>query len=248
MEPPAILFIPGFMCDARLFDAQMSALNSLGIKAKVGDLARADTIVAMADQVLWTAPPRFAIVGLSMGGIVALEIYRRAPHRITHLALLNTTPKADAAGSARKAQLRRIAEGDFEGVMRDEQKRPYLAQCNNNVDKRHLILDMARGLGPDAFVRQTNALMNRRTCEDMLHTIDCPTLVLTGEQDNICPAVVSGTMSEAIAGSQLRVLSDCGHLSTLEKPQAVSDAICELVTRRRVAPASASYVGASRTS
>ncbi|MEO1041161.1 MAG: alpha/beta hydrolase [Pseudomonadota bacterium] len=228
-HPRHVVFLPGFMCDARLFAHQISALREAGIDASVGDLTEAASIERMAAQVLAAAPDRFALVGLSMGGIVAFEILRQAPGRVTHLGLLNTTPKSDQAGPTRVQQMRRVIDGQFADVLREELKPQYLAVQNQTADRLELIYDMGRRLGPDVFTRQTIALMGRRGSEDMLGSVTCPTLVLTGAYDAVCTPKIHEAMAASIPHAQLEVIPRCGHLSSLEQPDAVTHHLLSLL-------------------
>jgi pimeloyl-ACP methyl ester carboxylesterase len=231
-----IWFIPGFMCNERLFASVRSRLASQDLDIRVLDLSRAPSIEAAADMLLRQSSGRFALFGLSMGGIVSLEVMRRAACRVSHLALLNTTPRADAAGAARRTAIARVREGYLESVMRDEMKPKYLADSGTKATTLATVMDMALQLGPEAFIAQSEALMMRRSYEDVLDAIECPTLVLTGADDQLCPPQISEAMSARIRGSRLRILKGCGHLSTLEDPDAVAS---ELETLLAAAPVGA---------
>ena len=105
MAPSSVLLLPGMMLDQRLFSHQLAALGD-AYATVVGDLTRSESVDELAEDVLRDAPPRFGLVGLSMGGIVALEIWRRAPERVTHIGLLDTTGlcgSTRASGTAPRA-------------------------------------------------------------------------------------------------------------------------------------------------
>ena len=229
MAPETIIFLPGFMCDARLFGSQTEAFSKRGFDCRVGDLSNAATVERMASQVIRQAPGRFALVGLSMGGIVAFEIMRKAGHRVTHLAVLNTTARKDAAGPARKTQMKRVVAGELSLVLREELKPQYLAPQNRNREILDLLDDMGASLGEEAFVKQSMALSIRRDAFDVLETITCPTLVLAGEDDRVCPVDRHAEIAARIPGAQLQVLEGCGHVSTLERPRDVTTALLDLV-------------------
>ena len=226
-----LIFLPGFMCDARLFTPQLASLSTNDVNCKVGDLSRAGTIERMASQIIADAPPRFALAGLSMGAIVALEICRQAGERVSHLALMNATARADAAGSSRKAQLRRVAAGELDLVLREDLKPQYLAAQNRTHERLALLEQMGESLGEDVFVRQTMALCIRRAAFDILADISCPTLVIAGAEDRVCPLDRHEEIARAIDGADLLILPGCGHISTLECPEAVSDALRGLLAR-----------------
>ncbi|WP_373006677.1 alpha/beta fold hydrolase [Hyphomonas sp.] len=234
MTNPRIMFLPGFMCDERLFAPQIHALSSDGFDCRVATYGNAASIERMAKTVLDQASCRTALVGLSMGAIVALEAYRQAPGRITHLALLNTTARADAAGTVRNAQLKRVVAGGLKAVLRDELKPQYLSVCNRTPDRMTLLEAMGLDLGNEAFVRQTMALTIRNAAFDLLPQIHCPTLVLAGKDDGVCPLDRHTEMTDAIPGAVLIIVNDCGHISTLEQPEHVTDALRQLLKRPSV--------------
>lgn len=229
MTEKSAVFLPGFMCDERLFAEQIKALSKQNIACSFADLTEACSIERMAEQVLKSAPKRFAAIGLSMGGIVALELYRQAPERITHLALLNTTARADASGPTRKKQLGRVAAGELDLVLREELKPQYLAPVNRTEDRLRILENMGVRLGEDVFCRQTMALTIRRSYLESLHHIHCPTHLMTGANDTVCPIDRHREISDRIPHAKLSVIENCGHISTLEQPGAVSNALLELL-------------------
>jgi len=233
MAVDTVIFLPGFMCDARLFAPQVRCLITRGYDCRVAELTDASTIERMASRVLQQAPSRFALVGLSMGGIVAFEIMRQAPERVSHLALLNTTARRDAAGSARKDQMKRVVGGDLSLVIREELKPQYLAPQNRTPALLDLLDRMGCHLGEDTFVQQCMALTIRRDAFDVLEQIACPTLVLAGQEDRVCPVDRHMEIASRISDAELKVLPQCGHISTLESPDRVNGALMDLLTDKR---------------
>ena len=233
MNVPPVVLLPGMMLDRQLFAAQLKALSGV-TEAFVGDITRFDSIDAIAADVLARAPARFALIGLSMGGIVALEIWRRARDRITHLGLLDTTPHVDRPDrqALRLEQIAAVDNGGLRELVVDSLKPRYLAPKNRG-DKRLLqsIVDMALALGPDVFRRQSLALRERRASVETLTTVDCPALVLCGREDELCPPEIHAAMASAMPRADLIVLAECGHLSTMEEPDAVNDALRRLLRR-----------------
>ncbi|MDE2296027.1 MAG: alpha/beta fold hydrolase [Gammaproteobacteria bacterium] len=228
-----LLLIPGTWLDGRLFAAQRQALST-ECDVQLADVSRSDSIDAMAADVLADAPPRFALVGLSMGGIVALEIQRRAPERVTHLGLFDTTPRPEAPerAHARVAALEAVARGDAESLVRDTLAPNYLAHANRtDPGLIEAVVRMALDLGPEVFVRQSIALERRGSREHLLPAIACPTLVLCGAEDRLCPVSLHVAMAAAIPDADLVVLARSGHLSPLERPAAVTDEIRRLLSR-----------------
>lgn len=229
MAAEHLLLLPGMMCDARLWKPQSRALD---IPCHVPDTTVADNFRDMAAAILADAPPAFAIAGLSMGGILAFELWRQAPERITHIALLDTNPFADTPDkrTMRLDQVQRVLSGQLRALAMDSLKPAYLAKCNrDNKALLDEILDMAMTLGADVFRRQSIALRDREDSTATLPTISCPTTVICGIEDHICPVDYHRFMAQRIRGARLLVLKNCGHLATLEQPDAVNDALKQLL-------------------
>lgn len=220
------------MCDERLFAPQIAALTKAGFNCLVGDVTKGNTYGQIAKKILHTAPSTFALAGLSMSGTLALEVIRQAPERVTHLALLNTTPKADSAGPARDEHMRRVAAGEFETIMREDYLPRYLAPTNTDVNLHPVLLQMALDLGPKVFIQQTRAMMTRASMQPVLVTITCPTLILAGREDTLCPPTLHEDMAEHVKGAMLSVVPNCGHISTLEQPAVVTEALLGLLGLR----------------
>jgi pimeloyl-ACP methyl ester carboxylesterase len=199
----------------------------------VADHRRDDTMEAIARQVLETAPPRFALIGLSMGGYLAFVIQRMAPERVAKLALLDTSARPDRPEQTerRHAQIALAQGGQFNSVV--DALFPLFVHRNRHSDAelKRVVRLMAEETGPDAFVRQQRAIMARPDARPHLGSIGCPTLVLVGEGDELTPPPLSQEIADGIAGASLVTVADCGHLSTLEKPDAVNRALVEWMER-----------------
>lgn len=222
----SLVLLPGMMCDARLFGPQIAAFSGrLAIHA--APITAHDTVAALARGVLEEAPPRFALAGLSMGGIVAMEIVRQAPDRIERLALLDTNPRAelDEVRRGREPQIAKVREGGLRGVMRDELKPNYLAEGPQRQEVLDLCMAMAMDLGPAVFERQSRALQTRPDQQDTLASVRIPALVLMGREDRLCPLDRHQRMHELIAGSHFEIVDGAGHMPTLERPDAVNRAL-----------------------
>ncbi|MGB5627520.1 MAG: alpha/beta hydrolase, partial [Woeseiaceae bacterium] len=183
MPAENILLLPGMMCDERLWSHQIAAFD---VPVHVADTSKSDNFADMATQVLAAAPRRFATAGLSMGGILAFEIWRQAPERVTHLALLDTNPHPDAPGrkAIRFEQIAAAASGRLEELAIESLKPLYLAEKNRDDETMlKAILDMALELGPEVFERQSLAIMNRPDSTPTLAGISCPTSVICGCED-----------------------------------------------------------------
>ena len=219
MHPPNLLLIPGLLCDQALWQAQASALSGQ-CRPLVADISKAATITEMAAAILAAAPPRFALVGLSLGGYVAFEILRQAAHRVERLALMDTAAAADdeARQRRRRGLIELAQKGKFKGVT--PRLLPLLlapaAQANPAVTE--VIFAMAARIGRDGFIRQQQAILSRPDSRPLLPTIDCPCLVAVGRQDELTPLATATEMAADIPTARLHVFEDCGHLPPLEKP------------------------------
>jgi pimeloyl-ACP methyl ester carboxylesterase len=226
---PSVL-LPGLLCTPRLYAGQISELWTFG-PVTVGDPTRDDSVAGIAQRVLANAPPRFALIGLSMGGYVSMEIIRQAPQRVMKLALLDTTARPDTPEqSAGRREMIALAHGGRFGEVPDRQYSILVAPPRQSDEElRRVVRTMAEQVGPEAFERQQTAIMNRPDSRPSLAAIRCPTLVLVGEQDALTPPDRAREISAAIAGSHLVTVPDCGHLSALERPDEVSRALVELL-------------------
>lgn len=224
IEP--LVLLPGMMCDARLFGPQIAELSS-EMPVMVAPVSHGERIEEIASNLLGALPARFALAGLSMGGIVAMEILRRAPDRVSRLALMDTNPLAETpvVAANREPQIVKVRLGRLIEVMRDEMKPNYLAPGPQRADVMALVMDMAEVLGPEVFIRQSRALQRRRDQQVTLRKCRAPTLVLCGAHDALCPVKRHSFMAELIPGAELRVIEEAGHLPTLETPGEVTAAL-----------------------
>jgi pimeloyl-ACP methyl ester carboxylesterase len=223
-----VLLLPGMMCDARQWAEQEASLSQAVYHA---DTSKHDSMTEMARSVLQDAPDQFAMVGLSMGGILAFEIWRQASDRVSHLALLDTNPHAESPErqTMRLEQIAAAASGRLRELATESLKPLYLAKAHREDEKLlATILDMVVDLGPDVFRSQSLALRGRIDSVPTLPSITCPTLVMCGDEDMLCPVTYHELMAAEIPNAQLTVIENCGHLSSLEQPQAVTSALNKL--------------------
>jgi pimeloyl-ACP methyl ester carboxylesterase len=227
MRTPLVL-LPGMMCDGRLFDPQIEALGDIA-EIWVGHIGAAASVERIAAGVLEEVPfRRFALCGLSMGGIVALQILAQAPERVTHLALLDTNhlPEIPERQRLRGPQIERVRQGRLREVLIEEMKPNYLAGAHQaDAALLERVLDMGLQLGPDVFERQSLALRDRPDATAVLRRFSGPALVLCGEEDKLCPPERHRAIADLIPGSTLVVVPGAGHLTTLEAPTSVNAAL-----------------------
>jgi pimeloyl-ACP methyl ester carboxylesterase len=223
-----ILLVPGLASSPRIFEPVLPALWRLG-PVTVANHIRDDNMGAIARRILAEAPPRFALAGHSMGGYIAFEIMRQAGERVAKLALVNTQARPDTAEATarRQGMIARTGKGEYRAVL--DELFPGLVHPSRQGDAalRRLVHDMGDDIGPEAFIRQQTAVIGRPDSRPTLAWIRCPTLVLTGDQDNTIPNALSMEMASGIPGAKLVVLPNCGHLPQAEQTQATTDALTE---------------------
>jgi pimeloyl-ACP methyl ester carboxylesterase len=226
-ETPLVL-VPGLLCDDRLWRYQAEHLADLADPI-IADVTRGASMSEMARAVLEAVPERFALAGLSMGGYVALEIMRVAPEGVARLALLDTSARTDTPEqTATRRELIELSQaGRFDEVPR--KLLPNIVHPDR-LDEEGLtstVFAMAEAVGPEAFVRQEEAIIGRPDSREDLPVIACPTLVLCGREDALTPMHLHEEMAALIPASRLRVIDECGHLSALERPEEVTAALRE---------------------
>lgn len=221
-----LVLVPGLLCTADLFGPQIAAFQGER-EIVVADHRQDDTIPAIAARLLAAAPARFALCGLSMGGYVALEVLRRAPERICRLALLDTSARADGeeARERRVALMEQARGGRFEAVKEQLWERIVHPDRLGDDALKSRVFAMMDEVGPETFVRQQQAIMGRVDSRPLLPGVEIPTLVLVGEADMLTPPDLAREMAEAVEWASLVVVPRCGHLATLEQPDAVTDAL-----------------------
>ncbi|WP_295046143.1 alpha/beta fold hydrolase [uncultured Paracoccus sp.] len=228
---PQLILIPGLLNDADLFRDQITGLSGMA-RPVVADITGGDTLAALAQGVLALAEDRFALAGFSLGGIVAQEIMRIAPDRVTHLALMDTTMLRD--GDDRAAERQRLIAiarnpGKFHGFG-EKLLETYLAPQNlSNPGMAARVRGMTERLGPEVFVRQS--LIDRPDSRATLRGLGCPVLVLCGAHDALTPPALHRDMAIDIPRSQLVIVPDAGHLTPIEQPEAVTAALRQLLSR-----------------
>jgi pimeloyl-ACP methyl ester carboxylesterase len=232
MDTDSLVLLPGQLCDRALWQYQLDALGAR-VDIAVADLTLDDAIPAMAARILDSAAPRFALAGLSLGGYVAFEILRVAPDRVTKLALLNTSARADAE-SQTIARSRSVADariGAFKGVT--PRFLPSILEESHAADPilAEIVLAMTERVGRVAFERQQRAAGGRPDSRAMLSSIACPTLVIAGAQDRVTPPALQAEIASGIPGAHLELLDPCGHLAPLEQPEIVTRLLSDWLER-----------------
>lgn len=223
MSRTPLVFLPGLLCDERLWRDQARDLLDVADPI-IADLTKDDTIAAMAQRALDAAPARFALAALSMGGYVAFEIMRQASERVTRLALFDTSAAPDDAArvAQRKAGIESLKIGRFAGVT--TRLLPQLIHSSRVAGPvGEELKAMAARVGQDAFLRQQKAILGRPDSRPLLPHIAVPTLVAVGDSDMLTPPADAHEIHRGIPGSRFHILAGCGHLPALELPHETSE-------------------------
>jgi pimeloyl-ACP methyl ester carboxylesterase len=225
-----VLLVPGLLLNPRMYAQQIVELWRLG-PITIADHTRDESMGAIARRILASAPPRFALAGLSMGGYVAFELLRQAPERVVKVALLDTTARPDTPEQteqrhvlmelARRGRIDEVSERLFARLVHPRRA--------HDAALRELLDLMAREVGPEAFLCQQTAIIGREDSRPSLGAIRCPALVLVGDGDQLTPPDRAEEIAAGIPGARLVVVPDCGHVSTLEQPGAVTRALLEFL-------------------
>lgn len=218
-----LVLLGGTLCDARLWTPMLNSLPACQVTLVTLD--GADSAPALSQQLLATLPPRFGLVGFSLGAIVALQMLADAPQRIAGLALLSVNPLADDPGNApsRRAAVAAAREQGIGRWLTATLWPRYVAAHNLEAEHLHrTIVQMAERSGPDIFARQTEVAISRADNRPALAAFRAPTLIVNGAQDPICTPHHHRLAAEAAAHARHVTFADCGHFLPLEAPERLA--------------------------
>ena len=220
-----VVLVPGLLCSSEIFAAQIPALWPSG-PVTVASTLEGQRIEETAASILRAAPPRFALAGISMGGYICFEIMRQAPSRVSKLALIDTSARPDTIRQT-DARLQALAEARIRFM-----PAALLSLANllhprrrGDLDLLEINMRMARAVGLEGYERQLLIAISRPDSRPLLSAINVPTLVLVGDSDPLTPPAHSQEIVAAVGGAKLEVVPDCGHLSPIEQPELVSQAL-----------------------
>ena len=227
-ETLPLLLVPGLVCSPRIYAPQLPALWRMG-PVMFPNHIRDNTMAGIAKRILDEAPKRFALAGHSMGGYIALEIFRQAPERISRLGLLNTSarPETPEVTAGRHALIAETKAGGYPAIVGKLFAKFVHPARMNDAGLKKIVMDMADDVGSERFIAQLEAIMSRSDSRPLLASVKCPTLVLTSDTDNMVPNEFSHEMAKAIPGAKLVVIPECGHMTLVEKPEAVTQALLD---------------------
>jgi pimeloyl-ACP methyl ester carboxylesterase len=216
----SLLLIPSQLCTAAVWQHQIAALRDQA-QIAIADHRSQDSMADLARSILAAAPARFALAAHGMGGFIAFEMWRQASDRIERLALFDTlaTPDTPAQRVRREGYADLVRRGQFAQVI--EERLPILFHPDLQGDAQLLSVarSMASETGPEAFLRQQQAIITRPDSRPTLATITCPVTVVIGRQDRITAVADAQVIAAGISGARLEILDNCGHLTPLEQPE-----------------------------
>lgn len=221
MDP--VIMVPGLGSDATVWERTIEELGP-DYECRVGDTLSDTSLTGMAKRVLDNAPDRFALAGVSMGGMIAITIMRLAPERVTRLALFDTNAGADTpeqAARRRSSNAAMLATTDLRALI--DPGIAYMVHPRTGQDVRDALASMTMRVGAAVYVRQNEAVAARNDLFPVLAGITVPTIVAVGADDLMTPVALSRTIADAIGGADLHVIPDCGHLPLIEQPAATAD-------------------------
>jgi pimeloyl-ACP methyl ester carboxylesterase len=230
-----LLFLPGLNCTAALFEPQIKALSS-SRNCIVGDHGGYDLLEEIVADILKKAPRYFSIIGLSMGGYLALEIMRQQPERVQSLVLLDTRASLDTEEDAtrRRRTIEIVERGQFDALHAIFWPKLVHSDRISDIQLESVVKSMMLETGAERFIRQQTALLNRIDYLPVLPQIKVPVLVGVGRQDAITPPDMAQSTAQAIIDAKLAIFEDCGHLSTLEKPEIVTKTILDFLDQENL--------------
>ncbi|WP_409202839.1 alpha/beta fold hydrolase [Vibrio sp. SS-MA-C1-2] len=236
-QPVPLLLLPGLLCNESLFEPIYKELPE-GVAPYCVRLKAANTMQEMAKEVLDKAPEQFLLGGLSMGGILAFEVYRQAPERVLGLVLMdtNSADEVQAVTDKRNILVNQAKAGEFDNITPDILM-PVLIHPSRLVETNltDRVTAMATDIGLTHFIAHAEAIGTRADSRPLLSKITVPTLVMTGSDDLLCPMVNHTLINDTISESELHVIDGCGHLSTMEKPQQVGSILSHWLTSKGLA-------------
>ena len=221
-----ILLIPGLNCTGEIFGHQLPVLWGHG-PVTLANHTTGATMAEIAAAILADAPPRFALVGFSMGGYIAFEILRQARDRVLRLALIDSSARPDSPEAIKKRQdaIALARRGRFELAVATSFPNAVHPSHLSDNELRALHTRMALANGPETYIRQQDAIIARPDSRPDLPAIEVPTLVVVGDSDTITTPEAAQEMADNIPGARLVVVPEAGHMALVEQPDIVSSAM-----------------------
>ncbi|MDP5084274.1 MAG: alpha/beta hydrolase [Yoonia sp.] len=226
MPRETLVMIPPMLSDARVFAHQLQEL-SRSQAVMVAPTSCGERMEEIASQILTWSPSRFALCGMGMGGMVAMEVLRRAPDRVTRIALISTSPQADTpeAAAARETHIIAARAGRWDDVLQHEINSTWMAPSTDKVDLVRHLTEMGRDLGPEVYIKQARAMQRRKDQQSILRQIEQPASVICGRHDGQYHLKRHTFLAELIPYANLEIIEGAGYLPSMEAPEATTDAL-----------------------
>lgn len=231
---PTLLFLPGTLCDSRVWQDVALTLGRNGWSCVHIDYRDQHRIADMAEVALTSVIGQCIPIGLSMGGMVALEMIQRAPERVTALALFDTNADGDTIDrqARRDQQIAFATQQDMASLAKFVLAPSYDLQSDIQAE---IVVAMAAAQSIDNFVAQSEALTHRPDMWPHLSNINVPTLIACGENDTVCPPAVHQRMASLIANAEYQTISKAGHLAPLDAPDLVNEMLLNWLEKNQLA-------------
>jgi len=222
MRGAPLVLLPGLLC---MPDVWTDVVDLMDGNVVVPDIPVDDDIDDIAGRLLADLPDRFALAGLSMGGYIALAMMARAPERILGLGLVDTSARADTEAQAqtRRDGVAKAQAGGFAAML--PKLATFLLHPEADPAVQARVVAMGAAVGVDTFARHQAAIAARPDRRAMLGGIACPATVLVGEADRLTTPELAREMVAAIPGATLQVIAGAGHVTPLERPVQVAEAL-----------------------
>lgn len=225
-----IVFVPGLGCTMALFQPQIAAIPD-DCTAHVLNTREHDRFEDMVSTFLDTAPEKFHLAGLSMGGYICFEILKIAPERVAKLILMDTKASLDTPEQTenRFRIIDIVESGEFDRVI--QLVYPLMVHPARADDPLLYakVAEMLVNTGADVYLQQLRAIMSRWDMRPLLSDIEHDTLVMVGEQDALTPVSDAEEINALIPNCRLEVLPGAGHLPTMETPEQVNDLLAQFI-------------------
>ena len=222
MSKQNLVLIPGLVCDEQVWRHQAEFLSDIA-EIIIPPVVKSSTMSGLAEEVLAISAETFAVAGFSMGGYVAMEMYRQAPERISRLALLDTTARDDTKikAAARISAIQACEDGKFENVI-DGMISILLHPVHQQTPLSEIVSRMAGRVGSEAFVRRHRAMQSRQDSRDLISSCNIPVRAICGRQDAMCSVEEHEEIANLAKYGRLSVIEECGHMTILERPHAAT--------------------------
>jgi pimeloyl-ACP methyl ester carboxylesterase len=232
MKELPVLFLPGKLCDARVWTPQMTSLADI-IDPIFVDLTKCSTMDGMLNAVINSCNDKFVLIGFSMGGFVAQDLIIRYPKKVMGLGLVGTTARGytEEERAYQIMLMNNAKKQGFKGIS-DVSLRKFIHPSKyDDIELITLVKDMATDCGAEVFIRQQEATLDRRSTLELLKNVTCPTICIGGADDQIVPIFQVQEIADNIPQAEFFSIAECGHMVTLEKANMVTNIIRDWIIK-----------------